>query len=309
MIGIKAIASYVPDKYIDNIVEASNYGVTEDFIINKIGVHKRAVSDSGESCVDLAEKAVSLLLEKTERKLEEIECLIFITQNPHNQGLPHSSAYLHGKLGLSQNTACFDISLGCSGYVYGLSVIHSFMSSNGMKVGILVTSDLYSKIVDINDKNTALLFGDASTATLISEDPVYKINKSVFSTDGSRFSSLEKVNNTLKMNGRDVFTFAAQNVPIQIEKLLAESSISIGKIDLFILHQGSKYIVETIANRMKLENNKFPINIRNIGNTVSSSIPLVLQTFIDNDNDNDNDKIILSGFGVGLSWASMIIEK
>ena len=180
------------------------------------------------------------------------------------------------------------------------------MLANGMKTGILVTSDPYSKIVDINDKNTALLFGDASTATLISENPIYKINKSVFSTDGSQLNSLEKLDGVLRMNGRDVFTFAAQSVPIQINKLLLRSSIDIGEIDLFIFHQGSKFIVETIANRMKLDKSKVPINIKNIGNTVSSSIPLILQNVLD---DVHNEKIILSGFGVGLSWASMIIEK
>ena len=306
MIGISSIASYIPDNFVDNFSESDKYKVTKDFIINKIGVHKRALSDFEDSCVDLAEKAVLSLLKKIKYKKDEIECLVFITQTPHNQGLPHSSAYLHARLGFSNNTACFDISLGCSGYVYGLSIINSFMLANGMKTGILVTSDPYSKIVDINDKNTALLFGDASTATLISENPIYKINKSVFSTDGSQLNSLEKLDGVLRMNGRDVFTFAAQSVPIQINKLLLRSSIDIGEIDLFVFHQGSKFIVETIANRMKLDKSKVPINIKNIGNTVSSSIPLILQNVLD---DVHNEKIILSGFGVGLSWASMIIEK
>ena len=305
MIGIKEIASYIPKDYKDNLKQKLNHPDYKNFITQKIGVEKTTFIKKNKTSLDMAEEAIKSLLKKTSIDIHNIQCIVVVTQTPHAEGLPHTSAYLHEKLKLKSNVACFDVSLGCSGYVYGLNIISGFMQASGLNQGILITSDPYSKIIDPKDKSTALLFGDAATATLISDKPKYKILNSVFNTDGSNLNALIKKNGKFKMDGRKVFNFSATEVPKQIYKLLKLSNISIDDIDLFIFHQGSRFMVETISKRMKLDINKTPINIKNFGNTVSSSIPLVLEDYL-----NDNlDRIILSGFGVGLSWGSIILER
>ena len=163
MIGIQDIAVYIPPQRVSNLEVQASLDVDEAFLRDKIGVTERAVKASNEDTSDLAYKALQALLEKTALAPEAIDVLILVTQNP-DTNLPHTSAIVHGRAGLRDGCAAFDISLGCSGYVYGLSVLQSFMATNGMRHGVLVTADPYSKIVDPADRNTVLLFGDAATA-------------------------------------------------------------------------------------------------------------------------------------------------
>jgi 3-oxoacyl-[acyl-carrier-protein] synthase-3 len=227
------------------------------------------------------------------------------TQNP-DCNLPHTSAIIHGKFDLPDSCAAFDISLGCSGFVYGLAIIESFMRNSEMSNGIFITADPYSKIVDESDKNTSLLFGDASTATYIGKNPTFISGKYTFGTLGKNYASLICNNNTLSMNGRNVFNFLAEKIPTDIAKVLRINNLTLEDIDLFLLHQGSKYIIDFLIQKTPLPKDKTPFAIENYGNTVSSSIPLMLSDFIKN---NSTRKILMSGFGVGLSWASGILIR
>ncbi len=304
MIGIETIATYIPETKKSNYDLKEKFELDDDFIENKIGVKYRALKDDNFKSSDMCVKAFENLRSKTELNIEDIECCIVITQNP-DYNLPHTSAIVHGKLGLSSSCACFDISLGCSGYVYGLSNIVSFMKNNGMKKGLLFTSDQYSDIIDKEDKNTALLFGDAATVTLISEDSILTPISFSFGTQGADFKEL-KCEDNLYMNGRAVFSFTATTAPKHIKSLLVKNSLTDDDINKYYLHQGSKYIVDTIRKRLKINKEKVPFDIAEYGNTISSSIPIMLAKDIHN---LENGKIMLSAFGVGLSWASAILEK
>lgn len=306
MIGITNIAEYIPENHRDNYKQAEGFGEARKFIDEKIGAVKLPIKDSKQETSDLAALAVEKLIKKSDLTRDMIDCLVVVTQNPDGRGLPHTAAIVQNKLSLSKNVAAFDISLGCSGYVYGLSVIKGFMDQAGLKCGILVTADPYSKIIDPHDKNTSLLFGDAATATLLTDRPKYSIGKGIYATDGSGASNLQVMDNTLHMNGRQVFNFAATQVPKQINALLAQENIDVTDVDRFILHQGSRFIVNTIAARFKNVNDRFIVGIEETGNTVSSSIPLLLRDSISDTNIN---RIVISGFGVGLSWASMLLTK
>ena len=219
---------------------------------------------------DLAVAAVGALQAQHAFDMQDVECLIVITQNPDGFGLPHCSAIVHDKLGLPQTCAAFDISLGCSGFVYGLSAITAFMEQNGLTTGLLVTADPYSKVINDEDRNTSLLFGDGAAATLITDRPVWRAGKYVFGTAGKHRNAL-KVNDArkLEMNGRTVFTFSATAVPPAIEKTLADNGLTIDNIDCVLLHQGSKFIVDTIAKRLDAEE-KTGFHAGEYGNTVSS---------------------------------------
>lgn len=305
MSGIEAIAVYVPEQRASNRDLMARFELDESFLAEKIGVLQRAIKGVEENTSDMALKALETLLAQTGLDRQAIDALVVVTQNP-DSNLPHVSGLVHGRARLSPDCAAFDLSLGCSGYVYGLSVLQSFLASNGMSKGVLITCDPYSKVIDPDDKNTVLLFGDAATATLIGPNPVFVCEPFVFGTQGDLTGALVCRDGTLQMNGREVFNFAATTVPGNIEKLLAKAGVNKEAVDCFIFHQGSRYIVETLTKRIGLDRKKVRMDIEDTGNTVSSSIPILLQRELA---DQAIKTVVLCGFGVGLSWASCFCRR
>jgi 3-oxoacyl-[acyl-carrier-protein] synthase-3 len=306
MIGIKELGTYIPPQRESNYDKQVAFGIDEHFIQHKIGVEGVARKSADEETSDMCVTAFRALQEKTSVTPTEIDCIVVCTQNPDADGLPHTSAIVHGKLGCADSCAAFDISLGCSGYVYSLSVVQAFMEHNGLKRGLLFTADPYSKILSPEDKNTVLLFGDAASVTLLTDEPVLKSVRYAFSTRGIEGEAIRSVDKTFQMNGRAVFNFSAKEVPQQIQRLIEGNNLTLEDVDLILLHQGSKYIVDTIKKRLSLEDAKVPLGMRLYGNTVSSSIPLLLEPYL---NDENFKTIVMSGFGVGLSWATGIFNR
>jgi 3-oxoacyl-[acyl-carrier-protein] synthase III len=305
ILGIENVGSYVPETRISNYERKAQFAIDDHFIEEKIGVHRVSRKSPEEETSDLCLSAYADLETRSGLRREEVEALVVVTQNP-DYAIPHTSALVHGRLGLPESCACFDISLGCSGFVYGLSVVTAFMAANGMKKGVLITADPYSKVVNPDDKNTALLFGDAAGATLISTTPVFVPGRYTFGTMGSEFDKLIARDGELYMNGRAVFNFAAKTIPPDIEKMARRNDIAIADIDRFLLHQGSKIIVETIARKLGVPLSKVPFAICGFGNSCASTIPLLLQSELA---DPAVKTIALSGFGVGLSWASGLLRR
>jgi 3-oxoacyl-[acyl-carrier-protein] synthase-3 len=304
-IGIKDIASYIPENRISNYERKDIFKITDTFIEDKLGVKQIAVKRDDEETSDLCVKAYENLSRKTSIVSSDIEVLTVVTQNPDTI-IPHTSSIVHGKLGLKENCACFDIALGCAGFVYGLGIIQSFMKEHGFGTGLLFTADPYSKIVDTTDKNTSLLFGDASSVTLISVNPVYVSRGMTFGTLGSNYRELTYTGGKLQMHGRAVFNFIMRYVPDDIHTLLKKSKIDLRDIDKFVFHQGSRYIVDMLTKRLKLDKDKVVFDIYDYGNTVSSSIPIILEKEI---SDINNKNILISGFGTGLSWSSALLAR
>jgi len=305
MIAITHIGTYLPENRVSNLSLLEKFETDETFIRDKIGVVQRAVKAPEQKASDLCIKAFENLTTKAHVDIEHIDCCVVITQNP-DLNIPHTSAIVHGALKLPETCASFDISLGCSGYVYGLSIVTAFMQANGFKTGLLFTADPYSEIIDPDDKSTALIFGDGATVSLLrAEQPGLVALGYDFGSKGAGYKNLVN-ENKLYMNGRGVFSFAAGVVPKSIEKLLQKLKLDKAEIDKWYLHQGSKYIVDTITMRLGLEPEKVVFNMYDYGNTVSSSIPMLLSEDIANI--DMGQKIGLSGFGVGLSWASAIFE-
>ncbi|WP_431126945.1 ketoacyl-ACP synthase III [Flagellimonas flava] len=305
MLGIKEIGVYIPSGRISNFERMEELDTNEDFILNKIGISSVAVKANEEDTSDLAIKAFGNLESKIEIDKENVEALILVTQSP-DSNIPHTSALVHKALELPETCACFDISLGCSGFVYGLSVIMNFMKGNGMKHGVLLTSDPYTKILDPNDRNTSLLFGDAATATYISDEPELLAGQFNFGSIGKDWEGLHTMNGYLNMNGRSIFNFAARYVPKDVNQLLEKNKMTIEDIDSFVFHQGSKYIVDTISKKLGLPKEKVIFDAMEYGNTVSSSIPLIIEKQLAN---KEVRTILICGFGVGLSWSSSILKR
>jgi len=307
-VGIEAIEYYLPERFMTSGELASNFGFDLQFVEEKIGVKRIYIAGENEMTSDMAVAAIEKLFKKRPDIKEKINVIAVCTQTPDYQ-LPHTSAVVHKKLGLGQDVACFDIGLGCSGFVYGLSVVKAFIEENEIEYGLLVTAETYSKIIDEKDKNTKPLFSDAAAATLIGREPYLTPLKFTFGTNGNGYDSLILRNQDyLFMDGRGIFEFVATIVPEDLKRCLEINQLGINEIDYFVFHQASSFMINTLSKKLGVSNDKRIIKcIDRFGNTVSSSIPIAITTIFDNCM-SKNLKILISGFGVGLSWASTILS-
>jgi len=307
-VGIEAIEYYLPERFMTSGELASNFGFDLQFVEEKIGVKRIYIAGENEMTSDLAVAAIEKLFKKRPDIKEKINVIAVCTQTPDYQ-LPHTSAVVHKKLGLGQDVACFDIGLGCSGFVYGLSVVKAFMEQNEIEYGLLVTAEIYSKIIDEKDKNTKPLFSDAAAVTLLGRKPYLIPLKFTFGTNGRGYDSLILRNQDyLFMDGRGIFEFVATIVPEDLKRCLEINGLKMDDIDYFVFHQASSFMVDTLSKKLGLSNDKRIIKcIDHFGNTVSSSIPIAITTMLD-ESKHKNQKILISGFGVGLSWASTILS-
>lgn len=326
--NIKAIASALPEWIVDNLTIQQWSGLDLDLLNNKIGVKERRFLRHDQTGVDLVLAAAAQLKnEHPDFDPGRIKLLIVITQTPDYK-LPHVSAILQNRLELANDTACFDVSLGCSGYVYGLSIAKGLMLSEGIGEALLVTCDPYSKIMNRENRDVIGLFGDAATVTWLHPDGTGKIGSCDFGTDGTGSQHLivkaggaarphrhldgfeatqpTTEEDSLHMNGRGIFNFMITRVPTTINACLRKNNKTQESVDYFVFHQASRFLLETLSDRLGLSPEKIPVTLEKTGNTVSSSIPLVLQTMM-RDGKCRNASVLVSGFGVGLSWATNIL--
>lgn len=310
-LGIEAIEFYLPSNFMSAEDISQRFGFDLDFIRNKVGVSGVYYADESEKSSDLAADALEKLFQKNPEIRDKLEVLIVCTQTPDSQ-LPQISTLVQSKCGLAKNIATFDLSLGCSGFVYGINVLKSFMMSNNMSNGVLITVETYSKIINPNDRNTKPLFSDAAAATLLSRKGALKICNYSFLSDGDGSSALicRENNSGLReffMDGRRVFNFVVSNIPEQVRQTVRINNLEVDEIDFFVFHQASKFVLDTLAEKLGEEDsNKVICGIERYGNTASSSIPIILKTLFNSLNKPSN--ILISGFGVGLSAASTVLK-
>ena len=318
-IKIGPSAYYLPEKKEGNEdLKKDNPGWDMSKILEKTGVAIRSIADSKQTALDLALKAGNKLLQDTCK--EGIDLIILVTQSP-DYVLPTSACILQNQLGLSKKCMAFDINLGCSGFVYALSVVGSLIESGAATKGLILCSDTYTKYIDKNDRTCRPLFSDGASATLLVGSDLDDIGPFVFGTDGGGYKKLivreggarepdistDSCYGSLEMHGADIFLFALNTVPASINELLGKSKLTIEDIDLFVFHQASKLVLENIMRIMSLDQNKVFINLENVGNTVSASIPIALKDAEMQGKLRDGDKVVLVGFGVGLSWGATLI--
>ena len=318
-VKIESNAYYLPEKKESNkdlLLDNPDWDMSK--IEEKTGISTRSISSSHETAVDLAFEAGAKLLKDISSK-EDIDLLVLVTQSP-DYLLPTSACILQDKLGLSKECMAFDINLGCSGFVYAVSVVSSLIESGVAKKGMLICSDTYTKYIDKNDRTCRPIFSDAASATLLVESDKDDIGPFVLGTDGSGYDKLivkeggarEPIKNTnpygtLDMSGADVFLFTLNTVPTCINELLVKSNVRSEYIDLFVFHQASKLVIDNIIRASSLDKEKVFVNLGDVGNTVSASIPIALKGADDQGKLKDGDTVALVGFGVGLSWGATLI--
>lgn len=333
-ISIAGIAAAVPKSQKDNM-ELELLGSLEERekFVSSTGIHKRYILDGAPLCTsDLCFESAQQLLQDLGWDRGDIDCLIFVTQTP-DYILPATSCTLQHRLGLPQSCFALDISLGCSGWCYGLSVIGSLMQSGNFKKGLLLCGDTVSVTKSPYDKTTYPLFGDAGTATGVCFD---EHSNGIFvhaGTDGGgaeaimikdggfrNFFSADSLKVELKedgvlrnnlqsyLDGTAVFIFGITKAPQSINALLSNFQIDKESVDYFILHQANNMMNEKIRKKIGVGSEKLPISLNEYGNTSSASIPLTIVTRLGDELSKGNHKLICCGFGVGLSWASVYLE-
>jgi len=304
-VRLGAIGVHLPSRRDSNLELAAVLGFDRDFLEHKVGVLHRSVKDDGETTSDLAVRAFADLQSSAKMPAERIQALVVVTQHPDFK-VPHTAALVHNRLGLAGHCMTFDISQGCAGYTHGMAIVAGVMDTVGLDHAVLITCDPYSDKVLATDKDTALLFGDAATASYFTRSgPGYRLVDSNFGTvpDSNRCLLFR---DRLEMDGPTVFKHAVRQAAPSLETLLARNGLAVDDIDLFLLHQGSKYLVEYVARKLGIPAEKAPYEAIDYGNTVSSSIPLMLQKHVA---DCRLERIVLSGFGVGFTWGNNLLRR
>ncbi len=331
MAYIKAISYYLPEKVVTNdelLKEFPEWSV--DKVAAKVGVESRHVTGANETACDLAEKAARNLLEQYNVDPKTIDFLLLCTQSP-DFFLPSSACILQDRLGIPTTAGAFDYDLGCSGCIYGLAVAKGLIAAGIAKNVLLLTAETYNKYLHPSDKSNRSIFGDGAAACLISTDGFAEIGDFSLGTDGSGAGNLivetggaRKRNATgveatdddghtrredfLYMNGSAIFNFTLDVVPAMMQDVLKKNNLKKEEIDLYVFHQANKFMLNTIRKVCLLPKDKFYVNLKLTGNTVSSTVLIGLKQNLDAGTIAPGSKVMIAGFGVGLSWGGTILK-
>ncbi|MEO6883134.1 MAG: ketoacyl-ACP synthase III [Bacteroidia bacterium] len=330
---IKAISYYLPEKIFSNEEFFSIFTtISNKENLEKIGVRERRIVENSVTSSDIAIEAANIFFNEHSIDKSEIDFLLFCSLEL-DYYTPSTACIIQEKLGLSQHCGALDFNLGCSGYVYGLSIAKGLVETGAAKNILLLTASTLTKKIHPKDKGSRFVFGDGAAATLISGREKKGIEKFIFGTDGKRFEKIivkdggvrnpiseksfidttDEYGNTSNsasfyMDGTSVFIFGLKKVPEMVKNLLEKSNKQIEDIDLFIFHQANLYLIEKIREKLKIPEKKIFNYMENCGNTVSSTIPIALYEAIKAGKASPGKNIFLAGFGVGLSWAATIIQ-
>jgi len=335
---LNAISFHLPEDIITNKQISNQHPKwTIEKIGSKTGINQRHIVSENETAADLAYHAAEKLFERYCIEKSVIDYVIFCTQSP-DYFLPTTACILQDRLNLSKTCGAIDFNQGCSGFIYGLGLAKGLIVSNQATGVLLLTGETYSKYLNFNDKGNKTLFGDAGAATLISAKQIgsafdYEILDFCYGTDGSGYENLivrngaskhkqkdgidifdEEMNfikndNNLYMDGRAIFNFTAFKVPFLVMETIKKNQLSFEAIDRFVFHQANEFMMQTVRKRCGIDEQKFYINIKDVGNTVSNTIPIALSK-AQSERVLCNDRyLLIAGFGVGLSMGATILKK
>ena len=331
MVFIKAISYYLPEKVVTNeelLKEFPEWNV--DKVAAKVGVDSRNVAGENETAGDLAEKAACKLFEEHNIDPKSIDFLLLCTQSS-DYFLPSTACILQDRLGIPTSAGAFDYNLGCSGCVYGMAVAKGLIAGGIAKNVLLLTAETYNKYLHPLDKSNRSIFGDAAAACLISTEGIAEICEISLGTDGSGAKHLIvetgaarhkaatgkettdddghiRRDDYLYMDGSAIFNFTLDAVPAMMKEILAKNQMEKDDVDYYVFHQANKFMLNTIRKVCVLPKEKFYVNLNKTGNTVSSTVMIGLKQCIDAGTITSGMKVMVAGFGVGLSWGTTILK-
>lgn len=316
-VEIQSVSSFFPqDRISVRQFKEKNPDWDLEKIISKTGIETVYKSNTSETASDLAYEAIMKALADTDKGT--IDGLIFVTQSP-DYALPTSACILQDKIGLTKNTLAFDMNLGCSGFVYALATAGGMIESGLLKNCIIACADTYTKYIADDDRVSLPLFSDAGSAIILRASDSASIGPFIFGTDGSGAENLivkgsasrpltKGESNHLSMNGSQIMLFALDEIPRTVGRIIEKSNVSLEEIDLFVFHQASKILLESLTKKMKIDPKKVYQYLQHVGNTVSATIPLALENAAKEGLLKQGSKVILVGFGVGYSWGGCYLE-
>ncbi|MCK8622342.1 3-oxoacyl-ACP synthase III family protein [Prevotella sp. E13-27] len=328
---IKALSYYLPERVVTNeelVQEFPEWSV--DKVAQKVGVDSRHLAAENETAGDMAEKAARKLFEEYSISPSEIDFVMLCTQSP-DYFLPSTACLLQDRLGIPTSAGAFDYNLGCSGCIYGMAMAKGLIAAGIAKSVLLLTAETYNKYLHLSDKSNRSIFGDGAAACLVSTEGFAEIGEFVLGTDGSGANNLivktgaARCKQTtggssedeeghiwyddyLYMNGGEIFNFTLDAVPAMIKSVLMKNGLEKDQIDYFVFHQANKFMLSTIRKVCVLPKDKFYINLATTGNTVSSTVLIGLKDCLENNVIKKGDKVMITGFGVGLSWGGTILQ-
>ena len=326
------IAYHVPAGVLGNDA-FSGLGWSADKILEKTGIEQRHLAGRNEFALDLAEEACKKLLAEFAVDPSEIDFLLYCTQSP-DYIVPNNAGILHARLGLKTDTGALDVIQGCTGFIYGLSMAKGLLLTGQVRSLLLVTADTWSKYIHERDRGTRSIFGDGAAATLLTRSDAEKLGHFLFGTDGSGFEHLRvkasglrfprgtlpggeirdasgniRTEGDLYMNGPEIFSFTLRTVPPAVRQLLLTEGLTLEDVDLFVFHQANGFMLEHLRRKMGIKKDCFPVVLAETGNTVSSTIPIVLRTLSDRGVLKQGQILMLVGFGVGYSWNAVVFRS
>lgn len=331
MAFIKGLSYYLPDKVVTNeelLQEFPDWSV--DKVAAKVGVNSRHVAGENETAGDMAEKAALKLFAEYNIDPKTIDFILLCTQSS-DHFLPSTACILQDRLGIPTTAGALDYNLGCSGCVYGIAMGKSFVDSGLAKKVLLLTADTYNKYLHPSDKSNRSIFGDGAAACLISTEGIAEIGDVVLGTDGSGAKHLivetgaarqkaatgvvtvdedghDKYDDYLYMNGSAIFNFTLDAVPALMKEILEKNDMENDDVDYFVFHQANKFMLNTIRKVCVLPKEKFYVNLSETGNTVSSTVMIGLKQCLEAGTITPKMKVMVTGFGVGLSWGGTILK-
>ncbi len=310
--------SYMPEHIVTNDDLAKIVETSDEWIRSRTGIGERRIA-TVENTSDMAAKAAQAALRQAGIGADEIDLILLGTSSP-DHCFPNGACEVQAQIG-AVNAACFDISAACSGYVFALNTAHAFISTGLYRTALVIGADVLSKLIDWADRGTCVLFGDGAGATVVRADEKGILGMNMHSegakggvlTCGSRSNGnflLGKKPDLgyMTMDGQEVFKFAVKKVPECINEVLENTHTFKDEVAYFVIHQANYRIIESIAKRMKIDADKFPVNMEHYGNTSAASVPILLDEMNRAGKIKSGDKIVLSGFGGGLTWGATLLE-
>lgn len=332
-IGITAMAGAVPSRVVENLKYTEFFSEkSAKEVVDKVGVYERRFADAETCSSDLCFAAAQKLILDNDIDRSEIDLLIFISQT-QDYRMPATACTLQHRLGLNNSCIAFDVNLGCSAFIYGMSIAYSMMQTGAIRKALILDGETRSKVYGPRDRRSAFIFGDGGVAALVEKNEKFEETTLSLNTDGSRADLImikaggyrhPSTPETLKervvdeygnmrsdeqgyMKGGDVFNFVIREIPRDIKKTIAESGKTTEDIDYFCFHQANNFINAFIAKKMKLDVNKIPHTIEKFGNTSSVSVPLTIVSEL-KDKMNGKKTLMMSAFGVGMTWATGVVS-
>lgn len=296
--------SYIPKKVITNDDLSHTLDTSDAWISTRTGIHNRHIAE-GMTSSDMAYMAARRAVDDSGLNPADIDVIIVATSSP-DYAFPSTAALVQAKLE-AVNAACFDISAACTGFIYAYSIAQGYIAGGMYKNILIIGTEVMSEHVDWKDRSVCVLFGDGAGAAMLTADKD-NLSSVMIHSDGGRGNVLTCGKDNIFMDGQEVFKFAVKTVPMSIQDILNKEHIRADDVGMYILHQANQRIIQAVSKRLGISMEKFPMNMQEYGNTSAASIPILLDELNRNNRLVRDELIVMSGFGAGLSWGSIVLN-